>query len=94
MENKRLIVILLAATVLLLIPLMAMLFTNEVNWTGFDFLVAGTLLYSTGLLCEFVLRKVQKTEYRIVLCGILLVMLFLSWAELAVGIFGTRFAGS
>ena len=94
MENRRLIVILLTATVLLLIPLVAMLFSNEVNWTGFDFVVAGTLLYATGLLCELVLRKVKKTEYRIVLCGIILAMLFLTWAELAVGIFGTRFAGS
>jgi hypothetical protein len=37
---------------------------------------------------------VKKTSHRIILCGLLLLALLLVWAELAVGIFGTPFAGS
>jgi hypothetical protein len=45
-------------------------------------------------MCELVLRKVKKIGHRIAICAALLVALFLIWAELAVGIFGTPFAGS
>lgn len=93
-ENTRLAVIIAGITALLMVPLIAMQFTTEVNWTWFDFVVAGILLYGTGLLCELVLRKVRDTGRRFLVIGIVLVVLFLVWAELAVGIFGTPLAGS
>jgi peptidoglycan/LPS O-acetylase OafA/YrhL len=92
-KNKRLIWILLTVVVLLLVPLIAMQFTNEVNWSVFDFIAASVLLFGTGLLCEFVMRKVKKIEYRIAICEVLLILLFLIWLELAVGIFGTAIGG-
>lgn len=94
MKNKRLIGIVLTVSILLLIPLIAMQFTDEVNWTLFDFIVAAVLLLGTGLMCELVMRKVNKIEHRIVICVVLLVLFVLIWLELAVGIFGTPFAGS
>ena len=93
-QNKRLTGIVLTVALLLTIPLVAMQFTNEVNWDLFDFMVAGVLLLGTGLLCELVLRKVKKVKYRIAICGVILVGLLLIWAELAVGIFGTPLASS
>ena len=87
MQNKRLIIIIMAVALLLLIPFIAMQFTNEVNWTLFDFMTAAVLLLSTGLLCELVLRKVKKTGYRVALCVALVVLLLLTWIQLAVGIF-------
>lgn len=93
-QNKRLLVILLAIAFLLLMPLIAMQFTNEVKWSLLDFVVAGGLLLTTGLTIEFVLRKVKTTKNRILLCAAVLVVLFLVWAELAVGIFGSPLAGS
>ncbi len=93
MKNKRLIIIVLTIAILLLIPLTAMQFTDEVNWTLFDFVVAGTLLLGTGLMCELAIRKINKIKYRIAICVALLVALLLIWAELAVGIFGTPFSG-
>jgi bacteriorhodopsin len=80
--------------ILLSIPLIAMQFTDEVNWTIMDFIVAGILLFGTGLMCELVLRKVKNIKYRIGICAVILAALFLIWAELAVGIFGSPFAGS
>ncbi len=60
LENKRLIGIVLTVVVLLLMPLIAMQFTNEVNWTLSDIVVAGVLLLGTGLICELVIRKIKK----------------------------------
>ena len=93
-QNRRLIGIVLTVVLLLLIPFIAMQFTDEVKWTPPDFVGAGVLLLGTGLLCEFVLRKVKKIKYRLLICGALLLVLLLIWLELAVGIFGTPFAGS
>ncbi len=93
-QNKRLLGIMLTIAVLLLIPLIAMQFTNEVDWGLLDFVVMGVLLFGIGLICEFIMRKVKKTEHRILIIAVILVALFLIWAELAVGIFGTPFAGS
>jgi len=92
-KNKRLIIIVLVSVILLLIPLIAMKFTDEVNWTLSDFIIAGALLFGTGLMCELVIRKVKKINYRIAICIALLVLFLLVWAELAVGIFGTLFSG-
>lgn len=83
----------LGATLLLLVPLIAMWSTTDVHWTGSDFVVAAVLLYGTGLLCELVLRKVRGAPARMALCAGLLVLLFLTWIELAVGVFGTPLAG-
>ncbi len=94
MKNQRLILILASAAMLLLIPLIAMQFTREVHWNLTDFIIAGVLLFGVGVSCELVLRKVKSRKFRVVICGTILIVLLLIWAELAVGIFGTPFAGS
>ncbi|MBS1928382.1 MAG: hypothetical protein IT254_02325 [Chitinophagaceae bacterium] len=93
MPNKRFLLILAAVPVLLLIPLIAMQFSNAVDWKIFDFASMGVLLLGAGLLCELVLRKVKSIKGRIILCGVVLFVFLLVWAELAVGILGTLFAG-
>ena len=87
MKSKRLLIIILFALSLLLIPLLASQFTDEVNWALSDFIVAGGLLIGTGLICELVIRKVKNLNYRIAFCIVAIIMLFLIWAELSVGIF-------
>ena len=64
------------------------------NWKPLDFLIAGLLLFSTGLSCDLVLKSVKSFKKRLLICGVILFVLFLVWAELAVGIFGSPFAGS
>ena len=83
-----------AVTFLLLVPYVAMKFTGEVNWTAIDFITAGVLLLGSGLTCELIMRKVKKIQYRIAICAVVLLALFIIWAELAVGLIGTPFAGS
>ena len=92
--NKRLLIILSAIAFLLLIPLIAMQFTDEVNWTLFDFVVAGGLLFFAGLIFDLVFRKTKNVRNRIIISVILLIVFLLVWVELAVGIFGTPFSGT
>ncbi|MBL7885194.1 MAG: hypothetical protein JNJ52_00470 [Flavobacterium sp.] len=92
--TKRFYAILAIVLILLLIPLVAMQFTNEVNWSVFDFIAAGILLLGTGLAIEIVLQKVKSRKNRILISGIIIILLLLLWGELAVGIFGSPVAGN
>ncbi|SDS66612.1 hypothetical protein [Gramella sp. MAR_2010_147] len=94
MKIKRILNIILVVGLLLLIPLIGMQLSDEVVWTASDFIIMGVLLLVTGLGIDFVLRKFSSTKSRIIAGGIVLIIFFLIWAELAVGIFGTPFAGS
>lgn len=93
-QSKRLTYMVLSVAFLLLLPLVAMQFTNEVNWTLTDFVAMGALLLSAGLTCEFVMRKTKNLNYQIGIIAAILVAFLLIWAELAVGIFGSPFAGN
>jgi tetrahydromethanopterin S-methyltransferase subunit F len=80
--------------VVLLIPLLAMQFSDTVNWTLFDFIVLGTLFFVTSSLFAVAAQKGRSPKQRIIIGGILFAILLLIWAELAVGLFGSPFAGS
>ena len=71
-----------------------MQFTDEVNWTIKDFIIAGILLVGTGMVSEIIMRKIKNNYYKVTLIFIFLVILILIWIELAVGVFGTPFAGN
>jgi hypothetical protein len=68
-----------------MVPLVAMQFTSEVNWTGSDFVVAGALLFGAASLFVLAARKAGK--YRAVLGLAFLAAFVYVWAELAVGVF-------
>tara|TARA_Y100001949_G_scaffold56700_1_gene47633 strand:- start:431 stop:664 length:234 start_codon:yes stop_codon:yes gene_type:complete len=76
-----------------MIPLIAMQLTDEVKWSLFDFIIMGAMLSITGLVGEVILKKVKKSKHRLILYITIVMIFFLIWAELAVGIFGTPFAG-
>ena len=93
-SNQRSLAIYTVAAILLCIPLIAMQFTKEVDWSGSDFIIGGTLLFGTAGVIDLVLRYVKTSKNRIILTFLVLAVLFLVWAELAVGVFGTPFAGN
>lgn len=76
------------AVVLLLLPLVAMQVTDEVQWGPLDFAVVGALLLGTGLACEFLLWKSGSLAYRLGAVIALAAALLLIWINLAVGIIG------
>jgi hypothetical protein len=54
----------LATAFILLLPLVAMQITDEVDWSLADFAFAGVLLGGTGLLLELAARKPGNIAYR------------------------------
>jgi uncharacterized membrane protein len=71
-----------------------MRFTDEVNWTLLDFVVAGALLLGAGLAFEFFARRSRSTTYRAGIGIAIATFLLIVWLELAVGIFDSPWAGS
>lgn len=75
-----------ATGLILLVPLVAMQFTGEVNWGMEDFIVMGALLFGIASLFVLSARRVPP-RFRVAIgCLFALAFLYL-WAELAVGIF-------
>ena len=93
-KNKRWLIIILALESLLLIPLVAMQFTTEVDWSYTDFIIFGVLLLAVGLLTEVILRSIKNQDKRIILIAFLIIAFLLLWAELGVGVFGSSIAGN
>ena len=93
-HNKRLIIILLAIACILLLPAVAMRFTDEVSWTLSDFVVAGALLLAAGLAFEFFARRSVSMRAKVTAGLAIAAVLVIGWLELAVGIFGSPWAGS
>ncbi|MGS2727223.1 hypothetical protein ACU8DI_11500 [Psychroserpens sp. BH13MA-6] len=82
------------AVFVLLIPLVGMQFSEAVRWTLSDFVLAAILLIGTAISVELILRTIKTRQSRILLVLSLLTVLALIWIELAVGIFGSPWAGS
>ena len=93
-KNQTSVFIYSSVAVILSIPLIAMQFTKEVNWTASDFLIMGALLFTTAFAVDFVLKKVKTFKSRLILVFGILALLILIWAEMAVGIFGSPIAGN
>lgn len=83
----------IGAALILLVPLVAMLFSNEVKWDLTDFAAVGALLIGGGLIFELITTKVNA-KYRNIIAIVVTGAVLLIWVELAVGIFGTPIAGS
>jgi len=90
MKTKHIVRIALATAFILLLPLVAMQFTDNVVWNLADFVVAGALLLGTGLMYELVARKGGNIAYRAAVGVALAGALLLVWANLAVGIIGNE----
>jgi hypothetical protein len=77
-----------------LIPLFGSLFSNQVNWSLFDFIVMGFLLGLTGLSIHFIIEKLRNKTFKIVTIIFALIIFLMIWVELAVGVFGSPITGS
>ena len=79
---------------LLLIPLIGMAITDEINWSPFDFIIMGFLIIFLSIGINFVSNREKNLKNRILYIGALVLIFMFLWAALAVGIFETPFAGS
>lgn len=80
--KKQVIYIVAAVAVALTVPLLA-----GADWTTSDYVVAGTLVFITGLGISLAAQKFRDTNKRVLaIIGIVTLALYV-WAELAVGVF-------
>ncbi len=77
----------------LLLPLISMQFSEEVQWTLSDFLIAGVLIFSVSSIISYILSISKTKKTKIVWITLLVILFILLWAELAVGIFNSPIAG-
>lgn len=84
MLNNR--AILFAASLMLLVPLVAMPLTDEVGWSLADFVVAWALLAGAGFTFKALALKSGNLVYKAGAGITVLTALTLVWANLAVGI--------
>jgi hypothetical protein len=76
------------AAVLLLLPVVAMQVSDEMNWGPFDFAIAGALLFGTAFVFDLAVRTSGSLAYRLAVGLALGAVFLLIWINLAVGIIG------
>lgn len=79
-----------AAASLWLLPLLAMQFTDEVNWSGFDFVIFGAMLALAGGMLELAVRITDSVPYRAAAAVAVITAFMLMWINGAVGIIGSE----
>lgn len=77
----------IAIAAILMLPLLAMQWTDEVAWTATDFAIAGIVLVAANILYELAARKIADRKHRTVMGSVIVAAVLIIWAEGAVGIF-------
>jgi hypothetical protein len=79
-----------AAALMLLLPLIAMQFTDEVNWDETDFIVFGAMLFGACGAFELAARMTGNIAYRAAVGVAVVAAFILIWINLAVGVIGSE----
>jgi hypothetical protein len=87
--KKSILVLAVVTALILAVPLVAMQFTAEVNWSLADFIIMGMLVFGTGASFVFVMKYATNFIYRIAVLGAFGTTFLLVWANLAVGLIGS-----
>lgn len=76
------------AALLLMLPLAARQFTAEINWTGSDFVFAGLMIGSLGIVVELAVRISPNRFHRAGIASAMAAAILIVWANGAVGMIG------
>lgn len=87
--SQSLALVSLVTLLLLSVPFVAMQFSLEVNWSLADFIIAGILIFITGLSYVLLTRSSSDIVKRIAVAFAIGSTFFLVWANLAVGLIGS-----
>ena len=77
----------------LLLPLIGVILF-DLDWNIFDFLIMGLLILFFSVAINLILNHLNSSKLRLILVLMSVILFLLIWAELAVGVFGTPFAGT
>jgi hypothetical protein len=75
---------------LVLLPLLGMALTDDVNWGPADFALAGALVAAVGLTFELTARMTRNGAYRAAVAVALAAAFVLVWVNLSVGVIGSE----
>ena len=73
--------------IILIIPLVGTILFDQINWGILDFLVMGIILLIVGMTLSVVSQKIKNPKKRVFYNFVIMLIFFLIWAELAVGVF-------
>ena len=88
--RRQMLYVATATAAILMVPLIAMQFTDEVNWDLADFIVMAILLLGSGLAYVLIAKLSDSTAYRVAVGIAALAGFLLIWVNLAVGIIGSE----
>ncbi|WP_294311425.1 hypothetical protein [uncultured Chryseobacterium sp.] len=94
LDKQKTAIIFAIPALLIITAFFGNLFLEGWSWSPFDFLIAGILLFGTTFFINLVIRSQKALRSKFMICFVILLVLAMVWIELAVGIFGTPFAGS
>ena len=83
---------LLSPLLLLGIPALAMIWTDQVNWSLLDFCIMGALLLALSVTIRLIRRSLPNRQKWVYILFVI-VLFILLWTELGVGIFDSPIAG-
>lgn len=90
MRKRSITRIAIVTGIVLLLPLLAMQFSDEVTWDVVDFVIGGVLLFGAGLAYELVASRAGTVAHRIAFGLAVGATLLLIWMNLAVGLIGSE----
>jgi hypothetical protein len=73
--------------IILIIPLVGTILFDQIDWGILDFLIMGIILLTVGIALSAVSYKIKNSTKRLFYNFVIILVFFLIWAELAVGIF-------
>jgi hypothetical protein len=88
--RHQMIYVAIATIVILLLPLLAMNFTDEVNWGIGDFIVMGSMLMFAGFGYLMISNLSTNSAYKVASAIAIAIGFFILWSNLAVGIIGSQ----
>jgi hypothetical protein len=89
MRTKNIVALAITTGILLLVPFVAMQFTDEVSWTASDFVIAAVILFGTGVAFLALKGRSRSIYYRLAAGLAVIASFLLLWSNLAVGFIGS-----
>ena len=72
---------------ILIIPLVGTILSDQIDWGILDFLVMGIILLIVGMVLSVVSQKIKNPRKKLFYNLVIMLIFFLIWGELAVDIF-------
>ncbi|WP_345767170.1 hypothetical protein [Chryseobacterium endophyticum] len=84
LDKEKTAIIFAIPALLIITAFFGNLFLEGWNWSPFDFLIAGILLFVTTFFINLVIRSQKALRSKFMICFVILLVLAMVWIELAV----------